>query len=195
MENILKIAQKNQKRAFEIIEELNIVDVWHSVGAEAHPVGSLKTGLLMKHRDIDFHIYSDPPEISKSFRAMSIIAKNPAIKRIEFANLIDTDERCLEWHAWYLDRDNELWQLDLIHILKGSFYDGYFERVAERISAVLTPETRDAILRIKYDTPDTEKVFGIEYYQAVIRDGVRNYSEFEEWRKLNSKGGIVDWMP
>ncbi len=31
----------------------------------------------------------------------------------------------------------------MIHIQEGSRYDGYFERVAERISAVLTDEMRD----------------------------------------------------
>lgn len=39
---------------------------------------------------------------------------------------------------------------------EGSRYDGYFERVAERISAVLTDEMRLAILKLKYETPDTE---------------------------------------
>ena len=35
-----------------------------------------------------------------------------------------------------------------------------FERVAERISAVLTDEMRLAILKLKYETPDTEKDYG-----------------------------------
>jgi len=59
--------------------------------------------------------------------------------------------------------------------LKGSYYDGYFEQVAERISAVLTPEIRETILKLKYETPDTEEIMGIEYYQAVIQDGIHDY--------------------
>ena len=51
--------------------------------------------------------------------------------------------------------------------------------MAERISAVLTDEMRLAILKLKYETPDTEKIMGVEYYQAVIQDGVRSYPEFE----------------
>ena len=55
--------------------------------------------------------------------------------------------------AWFQDPDNELWQIDMIHIVKGSRYDGYFEKMAERITAVLTDETRQAILKLKYETP------------------------------------------
>ena len=101
----------------------------------------------------------------------------------------------MEWHAWYQDSESELWQIDMIHIRKGSRYDGYFEKVAERLNAVLTDETRRAILNLKYETPETEKIIGIEYYQAVIQDGVRSYTEFEVWRQAHPVTGIVEWMP
>ena len=64
--------------------------------------------------------------------------------------------------------------------------------MAERISAVLTDEMRLAILKFKNTkTPDTEKIMGVEYYQAVIQDGVRSYPEFEEWRRLHPVVGVV----
>ncbi len=56
--------------------------------------------------------------------------------------------------------DNTPWQIDMIHILKGSRYDGYFERVAERIATVLTPETRNTILQLKYETPTPKRSWG-----------------------------------
>jgi hypothetical protein len=195
MEPITEIAQKNQQKAWNIINDTDIINIWKEVGAEIHLVGSLNMGLLMKHRDIDFHIYSSPLSLSDSFSAIAKLAENKQIQRIEFTNLLNTDEKCLEWHAWYLDSNSELWQIDMIHILKGSTYDGYFEKMAERISAVLTNETRYAILKLKYETPDVEKIMGIEYYQAVIQDSVRTYSEFMEWRKKHPVTGIVEWMP
>lgn len=149
----------------------------------------------MKHRDIDFHIYTPELTPAISFRAITKLATHPAIKQIEYKNLIDTEEHCIEWHAWYQDPDNELWQIDMIHIQKGSYYDGYFEQVAERISAALTPETRETILKLKYETPDTEKIMGIEYYQAVIQDGIRDYTALQEWRKTHAANGIIDWRP
>jgi len=193
--NILELAKRNQQKAWEIIEDTRIVRIWEGIGAKVNLVGSLRIGLLMKHRDIDFHIYTSPLDLSASFRAMAELAENTSIKKIEYTNLLHTAEACIEWHAWYQDMEGELWQMDMIHIQEGSRYDGYFERVAERISAVLTDEMRLAILKLKYETPDTEKIMGVEYYQAVIQDGVRSYPEFEEWRRLHPAVGVVEWMP
>lgn len=193
--NILELAKRNQQKAWEIIEDTRIVRIWEGIGAKVNLVGSLRTGLLMKHRDIDFHIYTSPLDLSASFRAMAELAENTSVKKIEYTNLLHTAEACIEWHAWYQDMEGELWQMDMIHIQEGSRYDGYFERVAERISAVLTDEMRLAILKLKYETPDTEKIMGVEYYQAVIQDGVRSYPEFGEWRRLHPAVGVVEWMP
>lgn len=193
--NIPELAKHNQQKAWKIIENTHIVRIWEQIGAKVNLVGSLRTGLLMKHRDIDFHIYTSPFSLSNSFRAMAALAENTSIKKIECVNLLHTVEACVEWHAWYQDMEGELWQIDMIHIREGSRYDGYFEKVAERISAALTDETKEAILKLKYETPDTEKIMGVEYYQAVIGDGVRSYPEFEEWRKMHPVAGVVEWMP
>lgn len=195
MENILEIARRNQQKAWEIVEKTNIIPIWESIGARINMVGSLRTGLLMKHRDIDFHIYTSSLTLADSFRAMAELAENTSVKKIECVNLLHTVEECVEWHAWYQDTEGELWQIDMIHIRENSRYDGYFEKVAERISAVLTDETKQAILNLKYETPDTEKIMGVEYYQAVIRDGVRSYPEFEEWRRLHPVTGVIEWIP
>ena len=89
----------------------------------------------------------------------------------------------------------EEWQIDMIQILRGSRYDGYFERVAERIRAVLTPETRLAILSLKDRAPAEARVPGIAFYRAVIGDGVRTWPEFEHWLRRHPLSGILEWMP
>ena len=195
MDTIERIARRNRLRAEEVIRDSRLAEIWRSVGAEVRQVGSLRSGLLMKHRDIDFHIYSSPLRLEESFAAMAQLAADPAVGRIECRNLLATDEACVEWHATYRDRDGDEWQLDMIHIVRGSRYDGYFERVADRIAAALTPVTRRAILQLKYDTPDDVKIAGIEYYVAVLRDGVRTYDAFAEWRRTHPLTGIVEWMP
>lgn len=195
MENILEIAGKNQQRAWEVIRDSKVVEIWKDAGAEINLVGSLKSGLLMKNKDIDFHVYSDPLTVTGSFSVMAVLIENPAIKRVECVNLINTDEHCVEWHAWYQDTEGDLWKFDLIHIQKGTTYDGYVEKVTERITDLLTPETRQAILQIKYDMPETEKVAGIEIYRAVLAEGIRTYSDFIRWHRAHPYQGIVDWMP
>ena len=195
MDKLSTLAAANQQRAQEVIRDSGIESIWRSVGAEPHLVGSLRTGLLMTHRDIDFHIYSSPLRVADSFAAMARLAENSRIRRIEYGNLLDTSEECLEWHAWYADADDQLWQIDMIHMSVGSPWEGYFERVADRISAALTDETRLAILRLKFETPATEHVPGIAYCMAVLRDGVRTRSEFEAWRAAHPLTGIAEWMP
>ena len=155
--NIFDIAKQNQEKAWQVIKNTNIIQIWEDAGAKINLVGSLRTGLLMKHRDIDFHIYSSPLNLTDSFQAMARLAENPSIKRIECANLLHTAEACIEWHAWYQNEENELWQMDMIHIREGSRYDGYFEKVAQRISEIMTDEIRETILRLKYETPNTRK--------------------------------------
>lgn len=193
--NIIDIAERNQQKAWEIIKTTDIIRIWENAGAKINLVGSLRTGLLMKHKDIDFHIYSSPVSLSDSFRAMAKLAENTSIKKIECANLLHTVEACIEWHAWYQDEEGELWQMDMIHIAEGSRYDGYFEKVADRLAEVITEEMRETILRLKYETPETEKIIGVEYYQGVVEGGVRSYAEFEAWRRQHPVTGVVEWMP
>lgn len=192
---IIETSERNRRRACDIIRRARIMETWSSHGAEAHVVGSLAMGLMMKHLDIDLHIYSSPLSLQASFAAMADIADNPNIVKIECRNLLNTDEECIEWHAWYNDETGDTWQIDMIHIAKGSRYDGYFERMAERIKASLTAETRLAILRLKNETPDNEHIMGVEYYVAVLKYGVRTMPEFIEWRKNNPVTGILEWMP
>jgi predicted nucleotidyltransferase len=193
--DFMEIAEQNLQRAIKIIKELQIIETWKKFGITANLIGSVPTGLLMKNKDIDFHVYSDNFSIAGSFYAIAEFAKNQRVKRITYDNLLDTDEKCLEWHMWYMDNDNELWQIDMIHILIDSFYAGKMERVVERINEVLTPELKKVILSIKNDIPEKEKIMGIEIYMAVIRDHVRNYPEFTEWRKTQNNKQIIDWIP
>ncbi len=192
--DISMIAEDAQKRGFEVIFRSGVREAWEGIGAKVNPVGSLAMGLLMTHRDIDFHIYTDTLDVGESFKAISRICSNPNVTRLGYRNLAATEEACLEWHAWY-DLDGEEWQIDMIQILKGSQFDGYFEHVAERIIAVLTPETRRVILELKALTPADEHIMGIEYYQAVIADGIRTYDQFSIWRKEHPTCGINLWCP
>ena len=194
MNDIELIAQNNLEKALQVIEKSNVRQAWESIGAEVHQVGSMAMGLLMKHRDIDFHIYTDELNVSESFKVIQKLCANPSVTRMEYRNLADTAEACLEFHIWFM-LENEEWQIDMIQILKGSQFDGYFENVAARIKAVLTPENRRTILELKYHTPDDEHIMGIEYYQAVIADNVKTYPEFIQWRSEHPVTGIVTWCP
>ncbi|MEI0559048.1 phosphoglycerate mutase family protein [Brachyspira intermedia] len=196
IKKIIEIANNNQKKAFSIMKELDIENAFKSIGARINLVGSLKMGLLMKNRDIDFHVYTSELNIEKSFLAISKIASNKKIQKITYTNLIDTDEHCIEWHLFYKGNDkddNENWQIDIIHILEGSYYDGYFEKVADEIINMLTEEKRNIILKLKYKTPDNIKIMGIEYYKAVLKYNISTFEEFIKWRDKQVFNCIIDF--
>ncbi|KLI25655.1 hypothetical protein A9X77_12510 [Brachyspira hyodysenteriae] len=193
---IMEIANNNQKKAFSIIKELDIEKTFKNIGARINLVGSLKMGLLMKNMDIDFHVYSSTLNIEKSFSAISKIASNNKIQKVTYSNLIETDEHCIEWHLFYQGNDidnNEIWQIDIIHILEGSYYDGYFEKVADDIMSMLSEEKRNIILKLKYETPDNIKIIGIEYYKAVLKYDIKTFDEFIKWRDKQLFNGIIEF--
>lgn len=195
MKEIIRLAQEYQDRAWEVVRDTRIIEIWQSVGAEVNLVGSLRTGLLIRNRDVDFHIYTRPFKLADSFAAIARLAENPRIKKIAYANLLEAEDRCVEWHASYEDRQGDFWQIDMIHILPESRYAGWFEKVADRIKAVLEERTREAILSIKNAVPEGTKVPGIKIYMAVLRDGVRSYERFVDWDRQHPAEGIVDWSP
>ncbi len=182
-----------QQQAHRVIETSKIVQTWEKIGAQVNLVGSLKMGLLVKHKDIDLHIYTDELNPAAAFGVMQELARTCTVKRIEYADLSQAEDCCLEFHAWVEDEHKTTWQLDMINIKAGSTYDGYFEKVSEQILRQMTPEQKQIIWELKYQTPDTETINGIEYYKAVIQDGVKTYTEFLTWRKEHPFTGIIKW--
>ena len=195
MEHYLQLAQQNQAKAHEIISTLNIIEAWNSIGAKINLIGSLKIGLLMKHLDIDFHVYTKVVDISQSFYAISLIARHPGVQSVKYSNLLNEEDECLEWHITYIDDNHAKWQIDIMHIVKGSKYDGYFERVGDGITKRLTEVSRNTILKLKWETPDDEKIMGVEYYRAVLDGGVKTMNEFQEYRLAHPVNGILEWQP
>lgn len=193
--NYFEKSQKAAKRAKEVLVASGVEQIWEQAGAEVRLVGSLRMGLLAKHRDIDLHVYSSGISEESSFAIAAQMAKNPNVVEIKCLNGLHTNEHCIAWHLQYRMCDNEIWQIDIIHIEKGSEYDGYFEEMADRIVAKLTPEVKETILALKYNTPDNEEIHGVEYYEAVIADGVTNIQELREWLEIRRTRPFYYWMP
>ncbi len=184
-----------REQAEQIIADTNVVDIWHGIGAEINLVGSIAMDLMMNHRDIDYHIYTDPFVLSDSFNAIALLAEHPRIRSITYTNLLDAEDSCVEWHATYEDDNGKNWMIDMIHILRDSPYAGYFERVAQKIKEQLTDETRAAILDIKHSIPEGRKVMGIRIYRAVLEGGVKDLNDFYNWEEQHPVEGIEDWIP
>ncbi|CAK7002555.1 phosphoglycerate mutase family protein [Petrimonas sp.] len=193
--DILTLAAENQQTAWQILKETGIVQTWEKAGATVNLVGSLKSGLLMKNRDIDMHIYTDKLSVSESFSVIQELAERLSLKEIHYKNLIDTEEECFEWHVLYEHNNRDTWKFDMIHIRKGSRYDGTVERVTDAITERLTPEIRKTILQLKQEIPEGIVIPGIEIYHAVFEGDVSSYEELEQWRKNHPLINSLDWLP
>lgn len=193
--NYLEKSEKAAKRAHEVLEASGVKSIWENAGADVRLVGSLRMGLIAKHRDIDLHVYSSGITEESSFAIASQMAKIPNIVEIKCINGLHTDEQCIAWHLQYKVNDKEIWQIDIIHIEKGTRYDGYFEEMADRIVSKLTPELKETILSLKYNTPDNEIIHGVEYYEAVIANGITGLQELKEWIKERRRKPFYYWMP
>lgn len=182
------------RKARQVLSESGIARVWEEAGCRVNLVGSLRMGLLAAHRDIDLHVYSKGISEQSSFAIAAEMARNPRVTEIHCINGLGTDERCVAWHFFYRHTDGELWQFDVIHIEEGSRYDGYFERMADRIVQTMSPEQRDTILRLKFETADLG-YHGVEYYEAVIADGVATAQELALWVEAHRQKEPYYWIP
>lgn len=193
--DLLTIADQNQQLAFNLLQETQLIEAWQKIGATIHIVGSLKSGLMMKNLDIDLHIYTEKLQVAESFSVMQELAERLCLTDIQYKNLIDTEEECIEWHASHKDKEMNVWKFDMIHIRKGSKYDGVVERVTDAVASKLTPELRRIILQIKFDVPRGTIIPGIEIYRAVFTGKVKSYAELEQWRNSHPLTNSLDWMP
>ncbi len=181
-------------RARRVLEASGFVEIWREFGCRVNVVGSLRMGLIAAHRDIDLHVYSAGVTEEGSFAIAARIAKLPFVKEIKCINGLQTEEHCVAWH-FLCDLEGEVWQFDVIHIEEGTEYDGFFERMADRIVEVMTPEQRETILRLKFEAGAESDFHGVEFYEAVIADGVRTMAEFKQWLKVHRQKPQYYWVP
>jgi hypothetical protein len=196
MESLENISKKNLEKAFEIIVELKIQEIWKKLDSTCNLVGSVNSGLLMNSLDIDFHIYSNDFSIEKSFKAISQISKNQKIKEVTYRNLLDAEDMCLEWHLWYEETPQRIWKIDMMHIKNESVYAGVIERVTEKIKSVLTEKLKQTILKIKWECNQQQEPYrGIDIYQAVIGEGIETFEDFRTWKRNREDVAISIWEP
>ena len=172
-QEVFDLAFVNQERARGVLVSSGIADVWERNGCRVNLVGSLRMGLLASHRDIDLHVYSKGITVEGSFAIAAQVSRLPGVTEIRCINGLHTDEHCVAWHIFYRC-DDEVWQFDVIHIEEGTEYDGFFERMADRIVEVMTSGQKEIILRLKFEAPSGSDFHGVEFYEAVIADGISN---------------------
>ena len=191
---LLKQSWELHCRAEQFLRDSGLLEAWESVGAKVRCVGSFRTGLMMKDRDLDLHVYTESLDPERAHKALKPFLNSPGAQ-LSYIDGAETAEHCLEWHLKMPDGSGELWTIDMIQLPAGSEWDGFFEDTAEAVIDALTPESRRRILELKAAEPDGMNVCGIEFCKAVLDDHVETWEGFLKWRQSNPAGTLLKWRP
>ena len=184
-----------RRQAEKVLQDAKVLEAWESIGGKVCGVGSFCSGLMMKHRDIDLHIYTESLDVARSLAALTPVIASEKTAGLWYVNGAESDEHCLEWHLRRRDDAGKEWTIDMIQILAGTRYDGVMEDVAEAVMDAATPEIRKRILALKNECPDDSEIRGIEFCKAVIDDGVTSLGQLLERRREDPPETLMDWKP
>ncbi len=59
----------------------------------------------------------------------------------------------------------------------------------------MTDQQKDTILRLKFEAPSGNDFHGVEFYEAVIADGITDMKGFEQWVEAHRKKAPYYWIP
>ncbi|MEN6625194.1 MAG: hypothetical protein ABFD69_03085 [Candidatus Sumerlaeia bacterium] len=192
MNEVLTRSVEKQNKARAILAELDLPGRWRRVG-EPVVVGAVNYGLVVA-RDIDMEIYADEPTIEQGFSVMAEVARLPRVWQVMFVNELAGPDQGLYFKIVYRDDTGEEWKIDQWLVGHDHPDAHWCEKFARAIGAVLTDDSRRAILEIKEALHD-EGVRGIDVYRGVIEGGVTTPLEFKAWQKSNPPDGMCHWMP
>jgi len=193
VDEVLRRAEERTSRAFEVIEELDLLGRWSHCGRPVL-VGSVTCGLVV-NRDIDLNIYCAEPEITRGFEVISDIAAVPGVLKIRYSNCLGSIDQGLYWQIHYRDRVGDTWRVDNWLVSEEHPHAGLPEALTARMQNALTTEQRKSILQIKETVQAELQARGIDIYQAVIGDGVRSPREFAVWMQDRKHCEISQWLP
>ncbi|HUP72142.1 MAG TPA: hypothetical protein VM282_03760 [Acidimicrobiales bacterium] len=177
-----------QREAEGVRRDLGLDDTLGVLG-QVHIVGSAALGLMVR-RDLDLTIVCDRLDVLELYAAGASLVRHPHVRELTFRNDcghwnidpmypdgvywgIDYREGDVRWNLdiWFVDEPDR--QPDLAHV--------------REFPARLTPETREAIMKIKSLWCDRPEYGGVvrsyDIYIAVLDHGVRTTGDFDAFLK------------
>lgn len=194
MHDILQRAAQRRLKAEKILRELQLIERWQRYGRPV-VVGAVAYDLVVSP-DIDMEIYCPDLRVEHGFEVLGACALQPGVIGAKFVNALAQPDKALYWQLRYLDETGLEWKVDMWSA--PCDYDlPRSEYLVEPMKRALTPELRDAILRLKEARAADESLacLSIDLYRAVIEDGVRTAEEFRTWLGCHETGKLTDWRP
>ena len=133
MNSVVMMSRHMQQEATQLLRGLSLLQNWEGIGCEAHVVGSLAMELMLRRRNINVCVYSDAVSVEQSADGIAQLSSSLGIGKVSYENLLHTERQCIIWHVPYRDVSGDDWTFDMVHMVRGSAYDGYLRSVAQGV--------------------------------------------------------------
>lgn len=191
MNRLMRAAQKKEQ-AYAILEELQLLEKWRSIG-DCYVVGATAYNLIVTP-DIDIETFCDNPEPSKIMSTLASLVCHPNVIELKYHDYTQQDFQGHYFKLIYLKKEIE-WTIDMW--LFSNERQGALSRdLVPYMTTYLTVQNREAILAIKEALILRQLDFSsIFIYQAVMEFGVQTIDEFLKWTETHPTTVPFHWQP
>lgn len=190
--NSLQRARYKKQQAKKIIQELQLIEKWSTVG-DCHLVGAAAYDLIVSP-DIDFETFSDDIHPEHIMLELAPLVANPNVVELKYHDYSKTDFNGHYFKLIYNEQGTE-WTIDMW--LFSTNKEGALSRdMVPFMKKYLTNTSREIILDIKEALIEKNLEFSsIFIYQAVLEYGIKNIDEFLLWTTTNNTNIPFHWKP
>lgn len=195
--SLLTRAMRLQIDALRVIDQLELPKNLSRIGNPSL-IGSVNNGLMV-WRDIDYEVYVDEYRFGDYVDFISQYARMPGVVEVgltDFSvkNIRESHTKGVYTHMLFQDPSQNEWKVDVWFL---DFVPP--DRSYEDLLKKATREEVESILNIKnkmYKSPLYKGyIISVDIYKAVLEGHVRNFEEFGEYMRLNSKDVTLQVPP
>lgn len=193
--NSLERANKRKTRAMQILDELQLIQKWSTVG-DCYLVGATAYNAynLIVSPDIDMETFSEELNPDKIMKELASLINNKNVLELKFKNYMDSDFQGFYFKIIYLDNQEE-WNIDM-WLFSNERQGALSKDLVPLMKKALSDTNRQAILEIKEALLQENLIYSSVYiYQAVLDYGVSNVTDFLAWTKNHNTNGLIPWKP
>ncbi|MGE7693946.1 hypothetical protein ACQKNC_07475 [Lysinibacillus sp. NPDC094177] len=190
---LLERAQKRKETAMLILEELELLEKWNTIG-QAYVVGATAYDLLVD-LDIDIETFSYCPNAAEAMSKLSDLTSNPKVLELKYRNYLESPFNGYYFKIQYQHMPSEIWNIDMW--LFSETRNGPLSRdLVSFMTDSLTIESRKYILNIKEELLKKSIILpSIYIYEAVLDHNIRCLDDFLNWIEQKDVDNQTNWRP
>lgn len=190
--NSLARALEKQQQAQEIVEELQLLQKWHTVG-DCYIVGATAYNLIVTP-DIDLETFCDEPNPKHIMQQLASLVAHPNVLALNYHDYTQMDFQGHYFKLTYTHNSID-WTIDM-WLFSNNRRGALSRDLVPFMNSHLTDDTRDIILTIKEALIQRKLNFSsIFIYQAVLEFEIQTIDQFLEWTNAHDTTVPFHWKP